>query len=395
MGAAVKICHIIIGLNVGGAEHMLRRLVEQQKCSNLSLKHIIISLTDIGPVGKLLQNAGVEVYAIGVNHSIFSFFRLWTLFKMIRLIRPDIIQTWMYHADLFGGLIGRLAGCKNIIWGIRGTDVTIGSSSFTRKIQWLCAKLSKWVPKVIVCAAHVSSNTHIKLGYDADKMIVISNGFNDQGTNASSEQVIIALRSKYGIQPDELVIGAVGRFNAAKDYENFVSAAELVGRKIPNARFLIVGRGCDDKNNELMKWIYATDFSERFILVGERPDISLYIAMMDVFCVSSKTEGFPNVLGEAMMAAKLCVTTDVGDAAFLLGECGLVIPKQNSLALANAVMKLLALLDDERASLQTKARNRILTEFSMTKISERFEYLYRQIMNKDVISPQMNTVKIL
>jgi glycosyltransferase involved in cell wall biosynthesis len=375
------ICHIIVGLNVGGAEMMLKRLVDSLQMRAIVQRQIVISLTTIGKVGQLLQASGIEVYGLNIGSVDSILPSVWKLYKLIRSIKPDIVQTWMYHADLLGGLVAKFVGCKNIIWGIRITDISIGTSKITPKIRWFCAKLSKKIPRIIVCVAESSREEHAALGYDAKKMVVISNGFDFSFLQAQSAD-IEQLRVDCHIDVDDIVIGTVFRFNQAKDPYNFVQAAKLIAIQMPRARFLMVGRDCDDKNTELVSRISATGIADRFILLGERNDVPVCLSVMDVFCLPSRAEGLPNALGEAMAMRKLCVSTDAGDAAFLLGDCGVIVPKQSPQALADGVMKLLALSLSERATLSTRAYDRVTTEFTMTKASKQFEAVYNKLLDK-------------
>lgn len=359
---------------------MLRRLSAKLMKSDTVSKQIVISITDIGVVGRMIEASGVEVYWLGCRRSLKSVSCLWRLYKIIRLFKPDVIQTWMYHADLLGGVIGRLAGCKNIIWNIRGTDVSIGSSKTTQKIQWLCAKLSNLLPKVIICAAHVSRDAHIKVGYSGDRMKVIPNGFELSELTTTPDR-ISALRMllQMQIKNDDIVIGIVARFNLAKDHFNFIQASKIVAKKLPQAKFLLVGRGCDSKNEQLARWIEETGFSARFILFGETQDVASCLSMMHIFCLSSRTEGFPNVLGEAMALGKLCVATDVGDARLLLADCGIIVAKENPDALADGIIKLLSLSQEDKLQLSTRAINKISNEFSMNYAANEFLSVYQKI----------------
>lgn len=376
----VGILHIIIGLNVGGAEMVLMRLVKSH-LGNLARRNVIVSLTDMGELGSQLKSLGVEVHALGMR-SVFGIpLVVWQLIWLTRRYRPTIVQTWMYHADLLGGLAARMAGNRNVIWGIRTTDIRAGGSFGTMIVRWLCARLSRWVPGVIVCAAEASRKSHIAVGYDATKMVVVPNGYDFAWLNASLEERQ-SLREQCGITQNEVVVGSLGRFHADKDQENFVRSAALLAPQYPQLRFLMVGRGLDWDNAELVNWIDRTGFKSRFVLLGERKDVPQCLAAMDIFCLHSRTEGFPNVLAEAMAMGLPCVTTDVGDAAMLLDDTGVVVPKEDSPATAQGVAKLLALGPDGRHALGSRAKARVEAEFSMARARERFEEIYQQVLNK-------------
>lgn len=372
------VCHVIVGLDVGGAELMLKRLVESHQ-AHPEWRHSVVSLSSVGKVGAQLHTIGFEVHALGVHSAAGAPGGLLKLVYLLRQLRPDIVQTWMYHADLLGGLAARMAGRKNVIWGIRTTNVSDGGSRTTALVRWLCARLSAWVPNTIVCAAQASRRAHEALGYSAARMVVVPNGFDLAQLQATPAQAQ-ALRSECSLVAGDVVVGTLGRFNAVKDQQNFVRAAGLLGQQFPRVKFLMVGRGCDAGNSQLMGWIAATGFAHRYVLLGERNDAPVCLAAMDVFCLSSRTEGFPNVVGEAMAMRKPCVVTDVGDAAYLLGDCGVVVPKEDAQALANGLARVLSLPAAEREALGQRAHERIAAEFTMDRTRQRFEAVYAQVL---------------
>lgn len=369
----MKILHIIVGLDVGGAELALHRLI-----SASSDEHSVISLTNVGVVGAMLQSSGVQVAAMSMKSLIDAPRIMLKLAAEIRKAQPDVVQTWMYHANLLGGLAARIAGTKNILWGIRTTDVKAGKSRATTWVNWLCAKLSSVVPRAIVCAAHASLKTHVDDGYEITRMLVIPNGFDlVELSELQSERA--SLRAKLGFGPDNVVIGSVGRFNPVKDHPTFVRAAGMLAKGNHNVRFLMVGREVEQSNSALKDWINATGYATHFVLLGERSDVSSCLAVMDIFCLHSKNEGFPNVVAEAMGTGLPCVVTDVGDAKALIQDAGVCVPRQDPEALASAIENLLQLSTDERLSLGKRGRQRISSEFTMAKVRERYESLYRHI----------------
>lgn len=313
-----KIVHIIIGLEVGGAELMLKRLVLHSQKKGL-YQHIVISLTDIGVIGKDLQQQGITVYSLGM-HSLWSvpqtFFKLK---KCLRSLAPDTVQTWMYHADFLGGLAAKSVGVKNIIWGIRTTDVSQGASKLTVYLSKLCAKLSYSVPNTIVCAAKASKDYHISIGYDAAKMRVIPNGFDIEALYATDEDGH-AIRQQIGLSADDIVIGSIGRFNPVKNQKLFIDVADLLIKNNLNLplKFLMVGRDNTKDNHELMSWLSAHDLTEHFTLLGQRDDVAKCMKAMDMVCLHSKTEGFPNIVVEAMILQTFVVSTDVGEVSTLI-----------------------------------------------------------------------------
>lgn len=365
---------------MGGAELMLRRLVLFHR-ANRDIKHRIISLTSLGVIGGQLRDAGIEVDCIGMKSFLGAPRALLSLMWRVRAYKPDLVQTWMYHADLLGGLAARLMGVKNIVWGIRTTDVSAGCSRGTAWVRATCSWLSRFIPVRIICAANASMIAHQRIGYCAEKMIVVPNGFEVERFRLDKD-VREQSRSKFGFGSEEIVLGCVGRFNPDKDFLNFIRAASDVMRVNPMVRALLIGRDVCPENVELNGWLEESGFSERFVLLGQRADIPFCLASLDIFVLSSRTEGFPNVLGEAMAMGLPAVTTDVGDAAYLLGDCGVVVPKEDSTALSAGIRSLLSKGADERKLIGDAARERIVRNFSMPSCCERFESVYSMVLKK-------------
>lgn len=373
-----KVLHVISGLKVGGAEMMLHRLIVSARGGRY--EHMVVSLDPVGEMRKRFEEAGIELVVFDFKHSPIAHFS--RLVSLIRRVKPDIVQSWLYHADLLGGLAARIAGNRHVIWGVRTTDIRVGGSSATVIVRWLCARLSRWVPQMIVSAAEASRQSHIAVGYDAKKMVVVPNGYDFLWLRASADERE-SLREQCGIKQNEVVVGSLGRFHADKDQENFVRSSGLLAPQYPQLRFLMVGRDLAWDNTQLVDWIVSTGFKDRFVLLGERTDVPQCLVAMDIFCLHSRTEGFPNVLAEAMAMGLPCVTTDVGDAAMLLADAGVVVPKGNAVALAQGVEKLLALEQGALHKLGMQAKGRVEAEFSMKRAREQFEDIFRTMLNKE------------
>ena len=378
----MKILHIIVGLGVGGAELMLKRLAESHRHSTI-YEHKIISLTTVGKVGLELRKLGVDVRSLEMGSVLDVPRVLWKLSRIIKLETPGIVQTWMYHADLLGGLAARFAGNRRIVWGIRTTDVQAGGVRATTLVRKVCAWLSSKIPHTIVCAADASRRAHIAVGYDATRMTVVPNGFDLTRLVATPEQRV-GLRQMCGFDDTHVVVGTLGRFNPAKDHANFVRAAGLVAQDHPEVRFLMVGRELTSDNAVLMHWIQQTGCADRFVLLGERADAAVCLSAMDIFGLSSRTEGFPNVVGEAMAMGVPCVVTDVGDAAMLVADTGVVVPKEDSSALALGLGQLLTLEADVLHAQGQMARQRIVAEFTIMRARDRFEAVYQRVANESI-----------
>lgn len=373
--------HVITSLNVGGAEMMLRRLIEAHS-RNANYRHKVISLGDIGKVGQQLQGLGIEVQALDLRSPRHVPRVLWKLTRLIRASRPDVVQTWMYHSDLIGGLAARLAGNRHVIWGVRCTNLPHARMSFTQFVVTLCAFLSRYVPSVIVCCAQSARDVHVARGYSLAKMVVIPNGY-DLKEFRRNPQLRGEGRAALGLRDEDMIVGIVGRFDPQKDHKTFVLAAAVLAAKVDRVKFLMVGRGIDSTNEVLKAWLAQSGCENRFVLAGERNDIPGLLASLDVLCLSSSCgEGFPNVVCEAMAMGIPCVVTDAGDAADIVSDTGIVVPPRDPMALAAGLQTMLDKGTAERSRLGELARHRIERHYSIEMISAQFENIYDQLTER-------------
>ncbi len=372
----MKILHIITGLNDGGAEAVLFRLcIHDAFC-----KHIVISLSGEGKYGSLLRAKGIKVYVLAIHPKHPSPIALFKLIRLLRKHRPDVVQTWMYHADLFGGIAARIAGIKSIVWGIRHTTLEPRKSKKTTiLIAKLLAKFSWWLPARISVCAQRAMDVHEALGYNRALMRLIPNGYNLADFTPKPEEAR-ALRNEWGVGLNMALIGAVGRYDPQKDHTNLLQAlASLRSRNMPFC-CVLVGTNLDDDNQELHIQIQHLGLEEAVILLGRRTDIPAVMSAFDVHVLpSAYGEAFPNVVAEAMACETPCVVTDVGDAAYIVGDTGWVVPPSDSEALANAMEN--ALLMSQQGDWKergTLARKRIEEQFSLQRMVSAYSALWKE-----------------
>jgi glycosyltransferase involved in cell wall biosynthesis len=373
----MKIMHIITGLNVGGAEGMLLRLASAMP------KHeqIVVSLTSEGKMAPLFLKNGIQVYALGMKSPL-NWLPLWKLWSLIRKTRPDIIQTWLYHADLLGGIVGRTAGVKHIIWNVRNTQIPHKKFSVTGIFVRLAAMTSSWLPEKIICCAHSGLEFHAILGYCRERMTSIPNGY-DIKKFPAPQKTKKYYRDEIGLPSDAKIVGVVGRYDPLKGYDIFVKMAGLLAEHdLDNILFLMVGRNVTEANHELQQLMVRFGGKAKFKLMGERHDILQIMSSLDVYCLSSVAEGFPNVVAEAMLMQIPCVVSDVGDVKKLVGETGMVVPSADPAALANALHTMLNMQKEDRINRGLAARQRIIENYAIEKIAAQYESLYEEVKNQ-------------
>jgi glycosyltransferase involved in cell wall biosynthesis len=373
----IKVVHVITGLDVGGAEMMLYQLLAHINRTQFDSE--VISLTDIGLVGQKIQSLGVPVRALGMNRNgLPSPMLIPRLARWLREMRPQVVQTWMYHADLVGTLAAWLAGDLPIIWNIQHGPFRLGSHNpRTLRVAKVCGILSRRLSVRVVSCSTASYKEHQELGYAADKIQVIPNGSNTviYHPNAESRR---AVRRELNIANEIPLIGMVGRFDPQKDHHNFVQAAIHLHKAYPKANFLLCGLDITWENEVLAAWIPET-LRSYFHLLGRRLDVEQIDTALDIGCLSSSHgEGFPMAVGEMMACGVPCAVTDVGDCALLVGDTGRIVPPRDPQALANAWRELIEMGADQCASLGQAARQRVETHFSIPKITAQYEALYQK-----------------
>lgn len=374
-----SIIHVISSLGAGGAENTLYKVASSLDKRKFDVK--VICLSKSGPISKKIRSVGIPVYNCNFQNNFFlGFFKLIYLFLKLK---PDLTQTWMYHADLLGGLIAKLTGCKKIVWNIRNTHVFPGQgvSKSTYWIMRLNKFLSYNIPDKIICVAHSAKLSHLKVGYCRKKMLVIHNGFDVDAFKPDSSQKKLT-RKLINIEFKSVLIGCIGRFNFYKNYKNFILAAKVLLSKNPNIFFVLAGKGLDKHNSELCDWIDSNDIRSNFRLVGEHFDIPVLMNSLDIFCLPSVSEGFPNVLAEAMSSGLPCISTNVGDVRYLLTNDKHIVPINNNQLLANSLFKMSDLDKAERKKLGTENRKIILNEFTIEHMINKYDHLYEGLLNE-------------
>lgn len=327
------VVHVITGLGDGGAEAALSRLC----LSDTEDKHIVVSLMGFGKYGPILQKAGVKVLPLHMRPGRLTISGLRQLWMIVREERPDVVQTWMYHADLIGGVIAHLAGIRDVVWNIRHAELDPQASS--RSTIWvarLCALLSRWVPRRIIACAQHAAVVHGALGYDSDRMVVIGNGY-DLTRFRPNMEARAHQRMLLGISPEARLIGCVARFAPEKDHANLIGALALLKSRNVAYQCLLIGTGMTIDNDSLVKLISAFGLEEEVLLLGPQGNVADWMTAIDVHVLSSISEGFPNVLAEAMACGTPCISTDVGDASLIVGDTGWIVPSQDVTALADAL----------------------------------------------------------
>jgi glycosyltransferase involved in cell wall biosynthesis len=373
-----RVLYIITGLSTGGAEMMLFKVLERLDRQRFS-PHVI-SLTSLGDLAPRIVALGIPVEAMGMRPSITGWLNFFRLVRLLKRLHPDVVHTWMYHADLLGGLAARLAGISAVGWCIRNSNLDKDKTKFlTRAVVGLCALISKWVPSRILSCSEKARQVHVAHGYAAEKMVVVPNGF-DLTRFKPDNDARHRIRAELGITEQTPLVGLIGRFDPQKNHAGFFEAAVVLHREMPQVHFVLIGNGIDINNAALMQAITHAGVLANTHLLGLRNDIPELMAALDVLASSSYGEAFPNVLGEAMACGVPCAVTDVGDSAYIVGDTGRVVASGDMHGLAAALGDLLALPLPEKAALSERARARVAEHFEIGGVVRRYEKFYESLL---------------
>jgi len=368
------VMHVISGLHTGGAEMMLLRLLKAGTARDKE-NMIVVSLTEGGVIAQELRDHGVEVVQLPRSSFIKS---ITALSKLVSEYNPKLIQSWLYRADLLAGLVGRLRGVS-VIWNVRQTETSkVSGQAHIWLIQRINALLSYVLPKEIIYCAKAAKSSHQKIGYSKSKGLVISNGV-DTDKYQPSQELRSEQRGSLGIDEDEVIVGMVARLDPLKNHQRFFRVMVDVIRKSTQnkIKLLLVGKGMTTDNNMVSEMIDQHEMQDHCLLVGEQKDIPCFLNAMDIHLLTSDSEGWPNVLGEAMSAGCLCVATDVGDVAQILGvDPASVIAKSDEKTMVERVISFIEMADQEKENWSEKARESIQRQYSLDETIEQYNRLY-------------------
>ncbi len=373
----MRLVHIITALDAGGAETFLARLLKRLPPR---IETSVISLAPIGAIGERMRISGVNVSTLGMTRRSLAPGPIFRLRDMLKEAKPDIVQTWMYHADLLGGLAARWAGIPALVWSIRHSNLSVRHNRLrTVMIARACAALSRHVPDRILCCANVARLNHVRFGYADDKMEVMPNGF-DLSRFKPAPEMRESVRREFGVPDNVFIIAMIGHFLVQKGHRMLIDAAAILRERRPQIHYLLAGQDVDDSNAALARWLNERTLQSSVSLLGIREDIPRLLAAVDALVLPSLGEGFPNVVGEAMASAVPCIASNVGDTPFIIGDTGFIVPPGDAGALANAMDRFLSMPERERQSYGARARQRVVENFEIGAIIWRYVEFYDRVL---------------
>jgi len=361
-----KVVFLIRDLNYGGAQRQLVTLVKalhQEDCLDVTVLHFYSG----GPLLKDLIDRGITVISLEKQErwDVLGFFG--RLFGHLKRIQPDVLHGYLGESNIVSIFVKPFFPSTRIIWGIRESNTPSDRYGWLGTLLSLLERLLSSFTDLIIVNSHTGKTDYLDRGYAPDKMVVISNGIDTEHFQPDSEAGA-KVRLEWGISPNTILIGLVGRLNPMKDHPTFLKAAALLSKEMEDVHFVCVGVGEENYAKELYQLTDDLGIYEKIIWAGGRSDMPAVFNAVNIACSSSSDgEGFPNVVGEAMACGVPYVVTDVGDSAWIVGDKGVVVPPKNPEALKTAINELIdkTNLDDYN---RQEIRQLIVEQFSVRQL---------------------------
>lgn len=367
----MRLVHVIASLGPGGAQSQLRQIVPQLAARGYE-QHVIVLLDrDASLVAGRLD--GAKIRRLHGQHGLWATpFKLRTAFQQLE---PDIVQAWLYHANVMSTLV---AGHVPVIWNIRHSLHDLGADKLlTRMVIRVGALLSRQ-PSRIVFNSRRAAAQHFAIGYAKERAHTIENGY-DAEHWAANPALRKAQRDELQLSDDTWVVGLIARYHPTKGIEPFLRAMRLVVRARADVRVVMAGAGMCTSNSALMAVIDEMGLRAQVTLLGHMDDVRGVLNAADIVVSASLGEASSNVVAEAMAVGATCIVTNVGESARLVGSFGVVLADSAPGSIAQAVLEVLA---QERVAWRRRAflaSEHIRENYSLRQTVDTYDRLYQSV----------------
>lgn len=372
----MKVLHIINGLGDGGAEATLFKL-----CKNTpTINHFVIALSYGDKYFSLLADLGIPVLRVNLRRrrDFFDSFR--QIIRFILISQPDLIQSWLYHSDIVGGVIGKILGIK-VIWSIHNNDVSAKTLRFSTFVLVRVNSLLSYVlPSSIVFCSVSALNTHRGLGYSPNKCTVIHNGYDVRKYPLLSPSPL----KEYSNLPQPFVFGMVARWHPVKDHATLIQALSILNVLTCEPWIcMLVGSQVLKTNDKLVSQIKAFGIESKILLLGQSSHVSSIMEHFHINILTSLSESFPNVICEAMALGVPSVATDVGDISKIVGESGWIVTTRSPLMLAQTLFESMQESHSDYVNRRILAHSLVSFKYNISLMCQGYESLYAELAKQN------------
>lgn len=361
-----KILFLIRALAIGGAERQLVNLV-----NHLSSERFDIYVLCFYSHGSLRQELRPHIHFITLHKKhrwdLVLFFC--KLFYCLYKFKPDVIFSFLPTSNVLASFLKFFTPKTKLVWNIRASNMDIQVTDWFSKLENKIEKIISSKADCIIFNSTAGKEFYSKKGYKHDRMIVIHNGI-DTFRFYSDKQSGINFRKSLNIPLEVPLIGMVGRLDPIKDYPTFLKAASLFYQKRKNIRFICVGQGPLRYEEKLKTLTRELGLGECLVWVKSTLFVHSIYNALSLLTNTSLSEGFPNVVAEAMSCGVPCVVTPVGDSSYLVGEEGVIVPPKNPEMLIQAWEKVLTTFTPEKS---LALSHRIQENFSLLTLTKKTE----------------------
>ncbi len=374
----MRLCFLSQNLESGGAERQLAVLA----CGLARRGHQVTTASFYGgALAEDLATAGCTVINLAKRGR-------WDLgpflvrsARMLHRLQPNVVHSYLPVPNVVAALLRPVVPTAVLVWGIRAADMDLAAYDRLSRLSYRLERGLAGAADLIIANSRRGKAHALACGLPTGRLHLIANGI-DTARYRPDEEARIRLRGELGLPPEAAVIGLIARFDPMKDHATFLAAAELLARNHPGVRFVLAGQGVDP-GNPALAGANVGALAGKVSLLGRREDIPQIMNALDLMCMSSAFgEGFPNVLGEAMACGVPCVATDVGDAAWILGDTGRVVPPRDPVALAVALAAQLEIIKRAGPALRALVRGRVVDNFGAATLIDRTERLLLQAVEE-------------
>jgi glycosyltransferase involved in cell wall biosynthesis len=364
-----KVAFLIRDLHYGGAERQLITLVKGLNPANFDLT--ILTFYPGGSLESELADTTVQLISLDKQHrwDVVGFFG--RLVRQLQQINPDVLHGYLGTPNLFTILLKPWLPSTHMIWGFRSAQRDGERVDWLERVLFPIESCLARFAHLIIVNSYAGQSYCRDRGFPTDKIVVIANGIDTQRFRpdpVAREKI----RTEWGIAPNTVLIGRVGRLELIKDHSTFLKAAALLCQDQPNVHFVCVGNGPSDYRQALYQLAVDLGIGEKVIWAGARSDLPAIHNALDIAVSSSLGEGFPNVLGEAMACGVPCVVTNVGDSAHIVGEMGIVVPPKDPAALKAGMQQLIDRLSQQACD-RNSIRQWVVDHFSVWQLIHKTE----------------------
>lgn len=372
----MKILFLARQLNIGGAERQL--VILANELASRGHEVVIASYYPGGALSEKLDTSRVRLLSLG-KRSRWDLFSLYVkVWRVVKQERPAVFHGWMHTQNLVATFVKIFFPKIKLFWCLRSSDLEMVQDAVERFEVWLQSRLSGF-PDCVVVNSMAGLEHAVSSGIPREKMLFIPNGI-DTNVFYPDEGEGKRVRADWRISESTKIIGKVARFDPIKNHPAFLQAAARIAAERPDVHFVCVGHGREAYVNQLKEMTRTLGIENRVQWIDARPDVRAVYNALDVFCSASYSEGFPNVIGEAMACGRHCVVTDVGDSKLVVGPTGISVPSNDVDALTAGLRAKL----DAGEALNLRARQRILENFTVPHLGDLTEQaLVRSVRSGD------------